>query len=331
MNLSKLTPLLLHEFKSESDLVRAIEEISFKFTQDRSRIEDYLIDPRLVSAYAVFYLLTNIPKFEAVLKWMPLEWVDELKKCDFIDLGSGPGTFSLAWKELGGRGDFYQVETSKLMREQAKKIWGSEKLFQGSRWEWNSSNEKFLFFGHSANEMSVETAIDYIERINPEHILFIEPGTKEFFPKMLSIRNHLLSKKFSVLYPCPEPLACPMQGTGDWCHQFISVKQDPDVERLSQMAKKDRKLLPLTVQAFSRTYSRVNPQERLVRVLEETKFSHEWVVCHTNKLENYQIMKRDLSKKESKELGNVLSGESIESDTIKVMKNSKRVQLKKIN
>ena len=71
MNLSEIMPHLLYQFKSESDLVKAIEEISLKFTKERSNIGDYLKDPRLVSAYTVFYLLTNIPKLEAVLKWLP--------------------------------------------------------------------------------------------------------------------------------------------------------------------------------------------------------------------------------------------------------------------
>lgn len=333
MNLASLRPHLLYDFKSDSDLIRAIEEISEKFTKDRERIGDYLRDRRLVSAYTVFYLLTNIPKLSEVLKWMPEDWIEGLKTCDFIDLGAGPGTFSFAWKELGAKGDFYQIELSELMKEQGKKLWGAfseSELKQGSRWEWNSTNEKFLLFGHSANEMGPGIATDYIKRINPEHILFVEPGTKEFFPKMLEIRSFLLAAGYEVLYPCPNGLPCPMQGTSDWCHQFIQVKQDPEIERISQMARKDRKLLPLTVHAYSRTYKAQNPSERVVRVLPETKFSFEWEVCRNNQLEHYQVMKRDLSKGETKDLGNVLSGAAIESEIVKTLETSKRVKITKL-
>lgn len=334
MNLSGLLPFLLYQFKSESDLVQAIEEISLKFTKERSRIGDYLKDPRLVAAYTAFYLLTNIPKLEEVLKWMPVEWVEELKGCDFVDLGAGPGTFSLAWKELGGHGDFYQIELAGLMKEQGKKIWEGlypEKLQQGSRWEWNTPKSKFLLFGHSANEMTVDVALDYIDKINPDHILFIEPGTKEFFPKMLAIRNHLMSKRYAILFPCPLEEQCPMRNSDtDWCHQFIQVRQNEEVERISQMARKDRKLLPLTVQAFSRTFRRPAPAERIVRVLDETKFSHEWQVCRNNVLERYQIMKKDLSKAESKALSEVLAGEAIETELVKAFDQSKRVKLLRV-
>lgn len=334
MNLSSLIPHLLYEFKSENDLVKAIEEISLKFTKERNKIGDYLKDPRLVSAYTAFYLLTNIPKMEGVLKWMPQEWIEVLKKCDFIDLGAGPGTFSLAWKALGGSGDFYQIELSALMKEQGKKIWNGfypETLRQGSRWEWNSNHDKFVLFGHSANEMGFKAAIEYIEKINPDHILFIEPGTRDFFPQMLEIRDYLLKKNWNVLYPCPKALECPMKGSeSDWCHQFIHVKQDAEIERISQMAKKDRKLLPLTVHAYSRTFTYQNPSERLVRVLPETKFSLEWEVCHDNLIEQDQVMKRDLTKQETRDLSELLAGVSVETELVKTLENSRRVRVTKV-
>lgn len=334
MKLSDITPHLLYQFKSDSEIVKSIEEISYKFTQARDQIEDYLKDPRLVSAYAAFYGLSNIPKLEAILKWLPSNWVNQLRNCDFIDLGAGPGTFSFAWKNLGGSGDFYQIESSELMRKQALKIWQSkypEDLKQNSRWDWETKNNKFLFFGHSANEMEERVITGYIEKINPDHILFIEPGTKSFFPKMLKIRDYLLANQFNVLYPCPTALECPMRHSEkDWCHQFIHVKQDPEIERISQMVKLDRKLLPLTVHAYSKSFTYQNPEERLVRVLPETKFSHEWEVCHNNKIEHYQVMKRDLSKQESKSLSTVLAGEAIETETIKNLEQARRVKLQRV-
>lgn len=333
ITLSDILPHLIYSFKSEDELVKAVGEISEKFTTKREKISDYLKDPKLVAAYTAFYLLTNIPKLEEVLKWMDRAWIEKLKDCDFIDLGAGPGTFSLAWKLQGGRGTFYQIEQSKLMIEQGKRLWDGlfkEQLFQGGRWEWITDKPKVLLFGHSANEMGKDIAIRYLEEINPDHILFIEPGTKEFFGTMLEIRSWLLKKNYHILYPCPKPLGCPMAGTSDWCHQFIHVKQDAEVERISQMARKDRKLLPLTVQAFSKIHSAANPEERLVRVLPETKFSYEWEVCHNNQLEHYQVMKRDMSKSETKQLSDVLAGEGIVTEIIKNVEKTKRVKLIKV-
>lgn len=333
MNLTTILPHLLYQFSGEHELARSIEELSVKFTKDRSRIGDYLKDPRLVSAYTAFYLLTNLPKFEAVHPWLPEDWLADLKKAHLIDVGAGPGTFSLAYKLWGGEGELLQVEISDLMKEQSRRLFAGlypeVKLSQMTRWtNPKLDGEKLLFFGHSANEMGPELVLDLINQTRAEHVLFIEPGTKEFFPKMLAIRNELLKSGYHVLYPCPTAATCPMAGdTENWCHQFIQVKHDPEVERLSQIVSKDRSLLPLTVQAFSlKTYG-PNPQERIVRVLPDTKFSFEWQVCHTNELQNYQIMKKAYSKSEVKELLKVLAGASIETETEKILEKSKRVRL----
>lgn len=335
MNLSELSPYLLYSFKSEQELIKAIEELSLKFTQNRERIEDYLKDPRLVSAYAAFYLTTNIPKLEAVLHWLPSEWKEHLKKCDFIDLGAGPGTFSLAWKIFGGEGEFFQVEKSELMRNQAKKIWEGfypdKRLNQGNHWS-GKSEESFLLFGHSANEMGPQAAIEYLKKINPDHVLFIEPGTKSFFQDMLEIREFLVNQGYNIIFPCSLDSACPLKNSSeDWCHQFIHVKQEAEIERLSQMARKDRKLLPLTVHAFSKSFKQEYSSERIVRVYPETKFSFEWDVCHSNKLDRYQVMKRNLDKKSLNTLGNTLAGDAIQSELDKQLDTYKRVKITKLN
>lgn len=334
LTLNSILPHLIYSFKNESELINSINEISQKFTVNRDQITDYLQDPRLVSAYSAFYLLTNVPKLGEVLKWMSPDWTRSLVECDLIDLGAGPGTFSLAWKMLGGRGDFYQIETSSLMREQAARLWKGlfdDPLYQSSKWESQTTRPRFLLFGHSANEMKIETILSYIRNIDPEHILFVEPGTKEFFSKMLRIRDFLIDENYQVLFPCPNQLQCPLDGSSkDWCHQFLYIRQHEEVERISQMARKDRKLLPLTVHAYSRSFRRNEEETRVVRVLPETKFSYEWQVCQNNQLQHYQIMKRDLTKEQMKELESLLAGTSVEAELVKVVNETQRVKILKI-
>lgn len=333
MNLTELKPHLIHDFRHESDLVSAIQEISQKFTINRERLEDYLKDPRLVAAYCTFYLTTNFPKLEAVLPWMPEEWLEKIKTCDLVDLGAGPGTFSLAWKNWAGEssGEVFQIETSPLMREQARKIWDAyyspKELTQSTHTVPKGERPKLVVFGHSANEMGYVKVKQYLEEIEPEHILFIEPGTSTFFPEMLKIREYLVNSGFNILYPCPENLACPMRGTTDWCHQFVQVRHSPDVERLTQLLEKDRRNLPLIVHAYSRTSQESRVAERLVRVFPETKFSFEWEVCHDNHLEHYQVMKRGFSKSELKAIGQLQAGEPLVTQLEKEFEKTKRVKL----
>ncbi len=326
MKLAEILPHLLYQFKHEHDLIKAIEELSRKFTTNREKIGDYLKDERLVSAYTAFYFITNFPKLNAIMPWMPEAWKNDLKDCAMIDLGAGPGTFSLAWKNLFGTDEFIQIETSPVMRKQARKLWDGLHPSREMRQEGSSLKKNVLVFGHSANEMGEDAALEYVSKYNPEHILFIEPGTKEFFGKMLNIRHALIESGWHIFYPCPQETECPMKGTTDWCHQFIQVKHDPEVERLSQIMKLDRKLLPLTVQAFSKKeYPRSS--ERLVRVQPETKFSFEWEVCHNNTLEEYQVMKRGMDKSTEKSLSGVLAGNSLQSEIDKEISGKKRVRL----
>lgn len=331
MQLSQLLPHLLHEFKSEHDLLKAIDELSKNFTQNRAKISDYLADERLTSAYTAFYLTTNLPKLEAVFKWMPQGWLETLKGSTFIDLGAGPGTFSLAFRQwVDSPAKIMQIETSSVMREQANKIW--QGLYPGEKLLSTPEGEKFLFFGHSANEMGPEVALRYIRDLDPDHILFIEPGTKDFFPKMIEIRDILLKKGFNILYPCPNHESCPLKNSqNDWCHQFIEVKQDSEVERLSQMARKDRRHLPLIVHAFSKTFDGQNPTARIIRVLPETKFSFEWDICELNQLTHYQIMKRGFKKDATDLLSKTLAGAALEVEVDKVLEKTKRVKLKTLN
>ncbi|HXH74530.1 MAG TPA: small ribosomal subunit Rsm22 family protein [Bacteriovoracaceae bacterium] len=335
MFLKECLPHLIHQFPNESDLVKAIQELSQKFTTKRESISDYLNDPRLVAAYTAFYLTTNYPKLNEVFKWLPPQWLEELKTCDFVDLGAGPGTFSLAFRDWRGAatGKVHQIEQSKLMRDQARKLWDGlypeTPMLQSTRS--TSLPNSFLLFGHSANEMGPKDALRYINEINPDHILFIEPGTKAFFPQMLEIRRALLNNGFNVLFPCPKALECPMaQSENDWCHQFIHVHHADDVERLSQILKLDRKLLPLTVHAYSRTFKH-SDKERIVRVHPATKFSFEWDVCVGEKVDKYQVFRRGLDKKTQKEIDEVLAGASVETETDKVLEGGSRVRPVKIN
>ncbi len=333
MNLSQLLPHLLHEFKSETDLVRAIEEISLKFTKERESISDYLNDPRLVSAYAAFYLTTNLPKLRAVCQWLKPEEREELKAFDLIDVGAGPGTFSLAWRELLGTKSA-MIETSKLMREQAVKfyqgLYQEEALFKPELLE----KKKLLLFGHSLNEMGVEVGLEYIKKYNPEKIWVLEPGTKQSFALALSLREKLITQKWQVRFPCLSSAECPMKNTDDWCHQYLHVTHDPEVERLTQLASRDRRHLPMTVMMFQREPRATETEQlaRIVRVYPQTKFSHEWQVClsadASNQLRRFELPFKLNSKTDKKNIDSYTSGQAIEFEVEKVLVDRQRIRLK---
>lgn len=329
MKLSELTAYLLHDFKSESDLIRAIEEISLKFTQKREHIEDYLLDSRLVSAYTAFYLTTNFPKLQAVTEWLTIPEREELKEFDLIDVGAGPGTFSLAWRELIGN-QSAMIESSKLMREQAVKLfqglYSEEAIFAPDKLK----RKKLLLLGHSLNEMGVAAAFDYITKYSPDKIWLLEPGTKQSFAQALALRERLIRHHWQLRFPCLSSASCPMSGGEDWCHQYLHVRHDPEVERLTQLAGRDRRNLPMTVMMFEKTNTVHHSAQsgRIVRVLKATKFSYEWQVCnHENKLMHVEVPFKQFNKQELKEIDKYLSGHEISFDIIKELNEKWRVKL----
>lgn len=332
MKLSELLPHLLWANSSEHDLIKAVEELSENFTKDRSKISTYLSDPRLVSAYTAFYLSTNVPKLEAVLKWLKPSELEELEDYELIDVGAGPGTFSLAWRELIGTKSV-MIETSSVMREQAKKLfqglYQEEALFDLKQ----IMKKKLLLFGHSLNEMGLEAGLEYLQKTNPDKVWMIEPGTKEMFQLALKFREKMLKLGWSIRFPCPSSSSCPMEGSDDWCHQYLNVRHSDDVERLTQLAGRDRRNLPITVMMFEKNeMKKEESTARIVRVFPQTKFSHEWQVCLKSHdqlmLQRFELPFKLNSKAEKKAIESLLAGDEIHFEIEKDLSERKRVRLK---
>ena len=121
-----------------------------------------------------------------------------------------------------------------------------------------------------------------------------------------------------------------MSGSEDWCHQYLNVRHDPEVERLTQLAGRDRRNLPMTVMMFEKTKTVHHSAQsgRIVRVLKATKFSYEWQVCnHENKLMHVEVPFKQFTKQELKEIDKYLSGHEISFDLIKELNEKWRVRL----
>lgn len=185
MNLTDIKPFLIHRFKSEGDLIKAINKVSDNFTASRQDVNDYLQDERLVAAYAAFYLTTNFPKFSHCMDYLE-EHRALLQDSELIDIGVGPGTFLFAIGEFfnWNISTLYGIETSHLMKKQAAKI--KEGLFADKDIEIVSKSSlipvktknRILIFTHSVNEMGVDQAFQYIKQLDPDGIMFIEPAFK---------------------------------------------------------------------------------------------------------------------------------------------------------
>ena len=113
-----------------------------------------------------------------------------------------------------------------------------------------------------------------------------------------------------------------MSGQDDWCHQFLYIKQHPEIERIRQIVKRDRKLLPQTIHYFKRDAEIKNTDlKRVIRVYKPTKFGLEMQICHSKNSENVlfdlQQLFRKKSKVEMKRLQKILAGDEIKFTPIK--------------
>lgn len=333
MNLNKILPHLIYQFKSETELITNIQKVSENFTTKRENLRDYLKSEKLISAYTAFYLTTNLPKWNEVLNKISLS-KEELADFEVIDIGTGPGTFMLAALDDNPQQVIYGFESAELMRNQGNKL--IKNLFPGTNAQiyshLNAIGEKrkkrLGVFGHSANEMEVHQVLKLIKSLELDKVLFIEPGTSTYFAKALDIRSELLKLDFKISYPCASQKTCPMSSGDDWCHQFLYIKQAPDVERLCQILKKDRKLLPQTIHFFEKEQTQTNEElSRIIRVYKPTKFGLEMQVCQSRAGENYlfdiQQLSRHRSKKEMKELSKILAGDKVSFEIVKELERGK--------
>ena len=328
---NKLKSALLEPGISEHSIVKNLSLVSKGFTSDRKKITDYVMDRSMVSAYTLFYLPSNMPKLDFVFDMLSDELKEDIKNSQVVDLGTGPGTFAFALDEyFDGNISVTGVDSSKLMVEQATKI--NSTLYKNERISFvNSYPESVigetLLLGHSLNEMGLNSLMKIIGEYEPRNLIIIEPGTSDVFKIVVKLRTAMKDLGYSCAYPCanissPCPVAKKVEGgEEDWCHQVLRMTHDSEFERLSQIVKLDRKVMPLIAHVYTKTRSVDTHKARMIRFLRETKFSFEWEVCIEREgaliTATFEILKKPLSKKEIKEMQKLSVGIDFEYTMIK--------------
>ena len=298
----------------EHQYLRLIKSIHNNFTVGRDQIDLYTQNQDMVSAYTMFYLPTNFPKFHFLMDQLPPDDLQQISNSFFIDFGTGPGTYLLSFLDYfkKSKNDFLGalgIDRSSQMLEQSrsclrhfypeleKKIELSDKIILDKK------QKITLCFGNCLNEIGVSKALGIVEKVKPDFIIFLSIGTKDSFEKILKFRKESYSHGFSSSYPCFNiNNSCPLENTTDWCHQVLKTIHHPTIERLSQKLKMDRRTLPLIAHIYKKEKKAIEREgsARLIRILSETKFSFVLEVCieESNLLKHlkFELMKKDLSK-----------------------------------
>lgn len=323
-----LQRVLLSPQLAEHELIRFLKRLNEIFTQERQSLESYPESRELVSAYTMFYMSTNIPKLAFILDKLSPKLKEAMASSTFIDIGTGPGTYLWAWWDYfeGQVGSLYGIDRSSLMLEQARVC--ADKLFEKRlsvtllpQLPPLGKEAKTLFFGHSLDEMGIAEGVKLIERVSPEHVIALGPGTSDYFKSSLELRSVLLGKGYHLHYPCTHSETCPLLSReGDWCHQIFHHVHDPSIERLSQLIERDRRTMPL----IAHVYSRIKPEKEfsgtMIRFLGETKFSFEMQVClRSGEEKKIEVLKKDLDKEQIKKWRRADVGQLLEFEVLKQM------------
>ena len=338
ITLQRIKPHLLSPGTSERELASLLEGIKGTYTFNRADLEQKRWSEKEVSAYASFYLPTNYQKFSMLMSQLPSEIRSQLGVCEVIDFGTGPGTYLLAFMDYFGSdhcAGLVGVDKDQVMLSQARKLLSGTYPNVGSKLKLSSSipaNEldqpRLLIFGNSLNELSTEQVKEVIIEVEPQFLLFIEPGTPAVFDSMINIREWLASREFACFYPCPSiKLSCPVaqrvsEGRDDWCHQVWRGTHEEGIERLGQLAKIDRKVMPFIGHFYGASVVHAQSENvRFMRFLSETKHSFEWEVCLLKeeglRLLTFEIPKKSFSKKEQKLMKKISVGENFSFELIR--------------
>lgn len=334
LTLSELSKVALLPL-SENELISSLKTLSKNFTQKRDLIGEKTYSEMAVSAYTLFYLPTNFPKLKFVLDCLPGDILKLIQESLFIDVGAGPGTYSLALLDYF-KGDLNEeiilVDSSDLMQKQAKKCLDyyyptHQKIFYKKEIPTLTKEKtKTLFFGNSLNEMGLKKGLELVRKVDPDIFFMIEPGTKEVFSWVLELRREMGRKGYIPIYPCADlNHSCPLEKKleEDWCHQVLHTQHHSEIERISQKVALDRRRLPFISHVYRKKTELLEPSNksyRLIRALKETKFSYIWEVCfydETLKTKRIEVLKKDLSKADKKSMKNIDIGIGLRFSQVK--------------
>ena len=325
-----LTPL------SDAELKICIGTLNERFTVGRHQLAGYGEDPRLVSAYAAWYLPTNMKKLPFVLSQIPGFPISmaTLSNAPFeiVDFGCGPGTYGFAMYEwlqahrapTADGADtpilFHFIDAAATMLRQAQKI--QQTLYPAMCATFGNTVppsrdgvRRLILFGNVVNEMGVDTFESLRAGLDADVMIFIEPGTPASFRQMAALRASLLQDGYTVLYPCASGDRCPLAGNGDeWCHQVLKASLEPVIGRIGQIVGLDRTTMPFIGHVYAKQSPSVD-RAVLFRLKTHSKHAFFWEVCVATaaglEIKRVELPKKHYSKAAQKSLTRISAGQRI--------------------
>jgi ribosomal protein RSM22 (predicted rRNA methylase) len=295
LELESITP---YKFSSDSELIKEVNLLIENYTVSRDTALNYQSE-KAISAYLYYFFATNLPKLKACFEKLPLNLVNHFKNRNVIEIGTGPGTIPISWQSyLGEAQSFSLIEDNQYMRNALAKVLDfyqiEAKVFENFKLCPKKENA-VLVFSHSFNELDPALSFEIIRFFDPESIIFIEPGTKESFKKLMDFRENL--EAYNVHYPCNQKGSCEAFANGDWCHQYLKLTHDPSIEALTQKLKRDRRNCPILFHVYSKTAKFTQDHSVIFSKPTKRKYGYDVDYCaledQVNKLQRMRVLKKE--------------------------------------
>lgn len=306
-------------------------ELSKRFTSERSRLRgDYLSDPKCRSGYLLYFLPINFTKATALFRLFP-EQFWQGSSLRFLDLGSGPGTGSLAFlTEAAGRLpkaalEFHLVDRNKRILQDGKHLLESWHRTLTSPASLKIHLEKnplhrvqakgqyhVILLHHVLNEWKgldtpgrATALLQWVHHhLQPGGILaLVEPALKRPGRDLMALRDALLTdSELKVLAPCLHEHPCPMlSGTkGDWCHFYVDWEEPQFMKSLDQILGNQNRFLKMSyviLQKHGPEHRRKDTQFRVVSNRMATRGKTEVILCGKSGRIRLSLLDRHQSSK----------------------------------
>lgn len=268
--LDAIRQLLEKKGLSQSRLTQVVSDLSCLFTKERAELScSYLEDPAVVMAYLSYFVPVNLSKIQVLLDEMLMDQPQE--RFSVLDLGSGPGTGSLAvldwWhqRKYPGTLSVVAVDSSPSALTHASQLWNQYCHTAGittagfQRYEedleravWLAQVRPrapfdFIILANSLNELyagakdpiAARTSVvsQALSLLAPSGTMMIlEPALRETSRALHHMRDRLLQeKRCTVFSPCLHENSCPaLVNPYDWCHEERTWEPPPSIQEIDK-------------------------------------------------------------------------------------------------
>jgi ribosomal protein RSM22 (predicted rRNA methylase) len=195
-----------------------------------------------------------------------------------LDLGAGPGTALWAAVELWpSLRRLTGIDAEREMLQLAKELaHESGPVLETA--EWVEGRLPVAVPAHMFDLVTMAYVLGELEErprrqtldrtwaASAQALAVVEPGTPAGYGRVIAARDRLVAAGGTVVAPCPHDRACPLLGSGDWCHFGVRLART-SAHRLAkgaQLGHEDEKFSYVVV-------ARTPPSRAVARILRHPK------------------------------------------------------------